>query len=240
MKTIKITLLLIASTIFFSSCNFNINTGKEGNGNVVKEMRNASEDFDEIIGNRGLEIILTKGETNSIEVESDENLQKHIKTSISDGRLEITTDENLSGSATKKIYVTFKLLKMIDASSGAEIDVKGQLKNEILTLEASSGAAIEADIFSKEINVKTSSGAQISVSGKASQLIAKASSGGNIRAKDLTVATAKADASSGGDITVTVQDRLDSEASSGGQISYYGNPQEINSNNSSSGSINKM
>lgn len=239
MKLIKISIFLLLTIATFSACQFNFGDGKSGNGNVIKEQRKVTEEFDQVKASRGLEIILTVGESNTIEVESDENLQKNIVVSISNGRLEITTDENLSGNATKKVYVTYKNINNIDASSGSEIKVLGQLKNETLTLEASSGASVEADIFAKEVNLKASSGADITVSGKASQLIAKASSGSEIDGEHLKVVTAKADASSGGEITVYVQDRIDSKATSGGEVNYYGNPKETTANDSSSGSIHK-
>lgn len=240
MKTVIKSTLLIALFSIITSCNINISDGKSGNGNVISEERDITENFTEIKGNRGLVIYLTQGEENSIKVEADENLMQYITTKVSNGKLTISSDENLSGNATKNIYVSFKNLSQIEVSSGAEIEVNGQLKSEILNLEASSGSSINANIFSKELNVKTSSGADITLSGLASQLIAKSSSGSEIEAKELRVAVAQVQASSGAEITVNAQDRLDTKASSGGQVNYVGNTAEVTANNSSSGSTEKI
>ena len=54
------------------------------------------------------------------------------------------------------------------------------------------------------------------------------------------VVDCNADASSGADITVHVKDRLDAEATSGGDVHYYGDPAAVTNKGGRSGSIHKM
>lgn len=233
-------LLAFGILTLFTACHFDFNLGEKGNGKVTTEDRQIEGDFDQIKGSRGLDIYLSEGSENKIKIEADSNLHELIETTVDNGKLIITSSENIGHATSKKVYVTYKNLSGIAASSGADIVVNSVLKNETLNLDASSGSEIKLEIFAKDAYVKTSSGADIKISGKAGSLMAKASSGGEINAKDLMVATCNADASSGGGITVNVKDRLEGEASSGGDVSYYGNPQEVNKNKGSSGSFNKM
>ncbi|MCB0466063.1 MAG: DUF2807 domain-containing protein, partial [Aequorivita sp.] len=173
-------------------------------------------------------------------VEADENLLQYIETDIEDGKLHVTTSENIGHSKAKKVYVTYKELNKIEASSGADVIGNSVIKSEFLSLKSSSGADLKVDVFAKDIIAKTSSGADMEVSGKATSLNADASSGSEIKAKELLVINCNAEASSGAEVTVNVKEQLETHVSSGGDINYYGNPVSVNSNKSHSGSVHKM
>jgi hypothetical protein len=240
MKSIKlITILLVVAVL--SSCNFDINLGQEnGNGNVITEERNVTEDFDKVKGSTGLDVYLSEGSENKIVVEADENLMDIIETNISNGKLTIRAERNIGRSKSKKVYVTYKKLTSIEASSGADVIANSVVKSETLTLDSSSGADLEVEVFANDLYTETSSGADMEVSGKASTLYANASSGSDINAKKLLVSNCNAKASSGADITVNVKDKLNAKASSGGDIKYYGDPTAVTKKGSSSGSVKKL
>lgn len=239
MKPINLILISITALIL-SSCNFNINTGEEGNGNVVTQERNVSEDFKEVRGSAGLDVYLTQGNENKIVVEADENLLQYISTDITNGKLHVKTSTNIGRSKAKKVYVTFVELKSIEASSGADVIGNSVIKSKNLSLRGSSGADLTVEIFSQELTVKSSSGSEIEISGKSSSLKADASSGSEINAKDLLVVNCNAEASSGAEVTVNVNKILETHVSSGGNVNYYGNPTSVNSNSSHSGNVRKM
>ncbi|MGJ8667195.1 MAG: head GIN domain-containing protein [Patiriisocius sp.] len=231
MKTTKIVIMLLG-VLSINSCigDFNINR-VNGNGDVVVENRSIGNDFDGVKGSSGLEVILTQGTENALRVEADSNLQNMIETYVDDNTLYIKTEGNIGDAAKKTVYVTYTTLSSIKASSGANVSLNNEFKNEKITLDASSGANITASIFSKDAYVETSSGANINVEGKTKTLRTKASSGGHIDAKDLLSVSCNAKASSGGNITVNTKDELEVKTSSGGQVNYTGDP--IVKNNSS-------
>ncbi|MBK5212812.1 MAG: DUF2807 domain-containing protein [Flavobacteriaceae bacterium] len=239
MKT-AISITAIGVALILSSCNININGGENGNGKVVTQERTVTEDFTEVKGSAGLDVYLTQGDENKIVVEADENLLQYIETDIEDGRLHITTSENIGRSKAKKVYITFKELNTIKASSGADVTGNSVIKSKNLSLKSSSGADLKVEVFAQELSAKSSSGADLEISGKASSLTADASSGSEIDAKELLVINCNAEASSGAEVTVNVKEKLETHVSSGADINYYGNPVSVNSNKSHSGSVNKM
>ncbi len=239
MKTQNI-IITFGLAFLLSACHFNINTGEKGNGKVVTQERNVSDEFTEVKGSAGLDVYLTQGDENKIVVEADENLLQYIETDIENGKLHVTTSENIGRSKSKKVYVTYKQLSNIEASSGADVTGNTVIKSEFLSLKSSSGADLNVEVFAKDLTAKTSSGADLRVKGKASSLIADASSGSEINAKDLLVISCNAEASSGAEVTVNVKEQLETHVSSGGDINYYGNPVSVNSNESHSGSVHKM
>lgn len=72
--------------------------------------------------------------------------------------------------------------------------------------------------------VSVSSGSDIFLKGRANMVQANASSGSDINASELDSKKCTASVSSGSDIKVSVSDELDANASSGGDITYSGNP----------------
>ncbi|WP_339831335.1 head GIN domain-containing protein [uncultured Altibacter sp.] len=242
MKSFKIIAVLFIS-IASVSCNFDISLGQiHGDGNVVTEERPAAEAFDQVKGSAGIDVFLTEGTEQKILVEADENLQDIITTEITNGKLSVgvVNGKNIGRSKAKKVHVTYVSLTTIAASSGADVIANSVVRSERVSLDASSGADLEAEVFAKEVYAETSSGADLKVSGKASKLIADASSGSDLNAKNLLVLTCNAEASSGADITVHVKDELRTDASSGGDINYYGDPTAVTNNSSRSGNIHKM
>ncbi len=239
MKTLSF-ISMIGAAILVSACNFNISTGEKGNGNVVTEERTVSADFTEVRGSAGMEVYLEQGSENKIVVEADENLLKYIETEIDGGKLHIKTSENIGRATAKKIHVTYKELNSIEASSGAEVVGNSVIKSQNLSLKSSSGAELNVAIFAQDVIARSSSGSNLKVSGKATSLKADASSGSELNAKELMVINCNAEASSGAQVTINVQDRLETNASSGGEINYYGSPVSVNANNSRSGNVNKM
>jgi hypothetical protein len=240
MKTIKI-IGALATILMLNSCNLDSIIGQvQGNGNVETEERMVSENFSEVKGSAGLDVYLTEGSENKIIVEADENLLEVIETKIDNGRLIITTKQNIGRSKSKKIHVTYKKLDEIYASSGADVIGNSVIKSEKITLDASSGSDIDVEVFAKEVLAESSSGADIHITGKATLLMASSSSGSEINAKELIVINCNADASSGANIIVNVKEKLSTEATSGGNIRYYGNPTAVSNDASRSGKVHKM
>ncbi|MEM7486848.1 MAG: head GIN domain-containing protein [Bacteroidota bacterium] len=226
-------------SIFATSCNFDINfgDGKKGNGEVVEESRNVSEDFTVVSASEGLDVFVTQDQEFKISVEADENIIDLIATDIKDGKLRIHALENI-GRATKKVYVSLPEITALKSSSGSDLIVQNVIKSEKIELDASSGSDLHVELIASEVSADASSGADIKVAGKTDSFYADASSGADIRARELMAKTCNADASSGSDISVNVSESLVADASSGADISYTGEA-SVQKKKSVSGSVHK-
>ncbi|MEM9686500.1 MAG: head GIN domain-containing protein [Bacteroidota bacterium] len=236
----KIIVTLVAS-LFFVSCNFDIQLGQgeQGNGNVVTEDRNTTETFTVVKASEGLDVYVTQGNTADITVEADENIIDLIRTDIKEGVLRIHTEKRIGRAKSKKIHVTLSDITKLTASSGADLESRGTLSADRLVLDSSSGADIIVTVNANEVECDASSGADIRVSGTAETLVADARQGSDVRAGALEVKKCIAEASSGADITVNASEELSASASSGGDVKYNGNPNIIKKNSSASGSVKK-
>lgn len=240
MKILNLSLLVFVF-IFATSCEFNFSIESiAGNGNVIQDDRLFTEKIDVVKASNGLEVLLLVSDIQLVSVEADENLQDHIITELIDGTLYVKTDKNIRSAKSKKVTISFIDLKGIHASSGASVKSLSDMLSEDLHLKASSGSQLDINLFAKALTVESSSGSNISLRGQAQHFNSKASSGSSINAKDLEAIFCTSKASSGSDITLHAKRTLEAKASSGGNIKYYGEPEVVNQNKSSSGSVQKM
>lgn len=230
---------LLSLTLF--SCNFDINLspGVKGNGNVTEEERGVTASFNTIKASEGLDVYLTQSNNENIIVEADDNLHELIVTEVVNGVLKIHTSKNIGHATSKKVIVSFIDVSKITSSSGSDVYATTVINADHLELSTSSGSDMKLEVNTSVLNCKSSSGSGLRLSGQTDKLIAEASSGSDIKAGDLKAESSQVKASSGADITVNTSKELVAKASSGGDIKYYGNPEKVEKNNSSSGRVRK-
>ncbi len=237
---IRIIVTSILSLLMFS-CNFNMNwnSGVKGNGNVVMETRTVNEPFSEIKASEGLSVYLTQGNSESITVEADENLQELILTEVKDGVLKIHCKEQIGKASSKKVNVNFKTISGITSTSGSSVHSTNVIAADNLKLKSSSGSSMKVKVEANDLTCDSSSGSSLKVSGETVSLSADASSGSTIKAGDLKAESSEVSASSGANLTVNTSKALIAKASSGASVKYYGNPEMLDTDKSSGGSVSK-
>jgi len=236
-NTIAKSILVCSAFMLLVSCQFN---GIKGSGNVTTENRPIAEDFTSIKVEKGLDVVLEQSNSKSITVIADDNVHKHIKTSIENGVLTITSDvTSYLNVNSKKIVVSTPIIENIKVSSGASLNSKNTIKSNKIAIKASSGATINIEVESENALCEVSSGSDMKISGKAIALETAASSGSSLDAEKLVSNQIIASASSGSNIDVYPLVSLKAVASSGGLISYHNVPKNLNKKSSSAGSIEK-
>lgn len=237
MKRIQFRLFAVFAIlgVLMSSCIF-LGPSIRGNGHVVEQVRTVAT-FDQIKVNRGMNVYITQGSPAKLVVIADDNLQEVIKTEVEGTVLHISVDENIRWAKEKKVMVTVEKIAGVEAGSGANIWSKNQLCSDNLKTRSSAGANLNLDLNVKSLSVECSSGANVYFSGLAGDATLKASSGANLKAQELKINQCKLISSSGGNVWATVIGSLEAKASSGGNVTYYGNPASIDIKSSSGGNI---
>ena len=220
---------------FLSSCFF-MGPSVKGNGEVRTEERKV-EPFSGVSVTSGMNVELIQGEEQNVKVVADANLHKLIETHVEDGILEIRALANIWRANEKKVVVTVRDLDEISGTAGSNISSGNQLVADQLKVRGSAGSNIRREIEGQQVELSGSSGANIRLKGGAHQFRVKPSSGANIKAGDFLASTCDVDASSGGNVWVSVQNELTADAASGGTIFYQGTPPQITVNTSSGGNI---
>lgn len=219
----KITLAIVSCFVLVAAMS-QTKTYNDKNAQV----RNV-KDFHGIRVSNGIHLYLTQGNEEAVAVSaSDKEWIDRIVTEVDNGILKIYYDHDKwkswsSDGKNLKAYVSCKLLDILKANSGAEVEVDGTIKSGNLAFDFSSGASFEGRVESSSLKVDQNSGAQTKISGTTSSLTVDASSGATFKGYDLQTDQCEASMSSGATMTVTVQKELSASASSGGTIRYKGN-----------------
>lgn len=233
--------IIVATLISLSlfSCNFdlNLNNDVKGNGHVTVEQRTINQPFSAIKATEGLDVYLTQSHEESITVEADENLQDLIVTEVVDGVLKIHTKKNIGNCKAKKVIVNFKDISSISSTSGSDVNSTNTITVKNLKLETTSGSEMHLEVNTLTLNCKSTSGSELKLSGKTLKLNAESTSGSSIKAANLIAESGHVEATSGSEITVNTSQELTAKATSGGDITYLGNPRIVNKSDSSAGSI---
>lgn len=230
--------LIFLLSISLASCQFN---GIKGSGHVITVNRNFEGGFTSIKAEKGLDVTLEQAGQTNVSVVADDNVEKHIRTTVNNGVLNITCDiNNFINVESKKIVVKAPSIQSVETSSGVSFNSKNTIKGHTISLKSSSGSSINMAIESDKAFCETSSGSTMIVSGKAIELETAASSGSSINAKKLLSNDITASASSGSSINVYPLVSLKADASSGGNVNYHNVPKNLNKQTSSGGAITKQ
>lgn len=225
---------ILAACILLSACHFTT-----GSGHIISQQRTPGN-FSGISVSNGIDVEVTIGAVTEVRVSADDNVIDKIETTVSGGILKIRT-KNLHNTSNLhlKVYVTVPDLTEVEASGGATVKAKSVLKSaSAISLQASGGASIDADVDAPEIRAEADGGATMMLTGRTREYTVDASGGGDLNSKDLLSETTKAEASGGASLSVHASKRLIADASSGGSINYYGGA-TVEKNTSSGGSVEK-
>lgn len=235
MKKVYYMITGVTLCMSLSSCFF-LGPSVKGDGNVKEEVRNVG-DFHAVRVTSGMNVHLVQGDKPRVLVIADKNLHKVIETNVEDGTLEIKALANIWKAREKKVIITSPGIDEITGTAGSNIYTDNQLTSGHLNIKGSAGSNLHLDLKGQDVEVHASSGSNIYLKGLAAEVTIRVSSGANIKAEDLRTSKGDLKASSGGNVWVTVENDISAEASSGGNVFYYGTPDSINVSSSSGGNI---
>lgn len=238
MKNLKIALALFLVFGITICAEGQIRRTVTGNNKVVKQNREAGN-FTGLRVSSGIDVYLKQGGNETISVEADENLHEYIITEIRNGVLNVYTEVNIRHAEMKRVYVTMKDIRSLKTSSAGDIIGETPVKSDILELSATSAGDIKLEVYARLIEADISSSGDVTLTGEADKLYATLSSAGDLNAFGLEVREADVSASSAGDASINVVERLRARASSAGDINYRGNPKYVDAHSSSAGSISR-
>lgn len=207
-----------------------------GSGNVVTQNRNVGT-FTKIDAGNGVTLTIEQSNVTEVAVEADDNIQEHIKTTLSGSTLVIESDYNSFENATMNIKIKMPTLEALKTSGGVSAKGTGIINGKKIKLESSSGSSIDLQVEVEEVTGESSSGSTLVLTGKALEADLSASSGSSIEADKMLVNKVTADASSGSSILIQPLISIDGKASSGGSVKYVGSPKEVKRDESSGGSV---
>ena len=190
----------------------------EGSG-VLASQERALEEFSAIeIASFG-DVYVTVGETQSVVVETDDNILPLVETHVNGGKLVIRTKSNtsISPKLPVRVTVTVKSLEAASIRGSGNITVKD----------------VDADTF----RIDLPGSGNIHVSGTTDRATISLKGSGNIQSGDLQAQSVRVELDGSGEVTVYAEARLDATIRGSGNIHYRGNPDDVNQSVPGSGNV---
>jgi hypothetical protein len=208
-------------------------------GSAMAQERSTREakPFHSLEVSSGIDLYIKQGNEETIEVICDKEYIKRIETEVQDSVLTIKAVQPMRWGFDKspKVYVTFKQLRSLIATSGADVYGTGIFQLQMMSVSVHNGADIYITLECERLKLNASGGSDIKVSGKAKSLNANIASGSDLNAADFKVDNCDINVSGGSDAIVNVSVSIFADASGGSDIGYIGSP-KIKELNESGGS----
>lgn len=207
MHKLLLLILIILLGLALNGCNtVSLGIGQlRGSGKVTNERRDVGS-FTAIEASGVGDVIITKGDTDALIVETDDNLQASVLSEVRGNTLYLGMESNTSmNNVTHMVFnVTVRDLKQITLSGAVRVSAHN-LSGDMLTVLHSGAGSITCDGAVNEQDV-TLSGA------------------GRYDGAALASDQATVNLSGLGSVVVQVRNRLDATVSGAGSIEYIGSP----------------
>ena len=223
-----LTLLPALFAVLMSGCYFDIDGDGvgpvvRGSGDLIVEERVVS-DFDRIMVEGSLDVIIRQGTAQFVEVEADDNLQPYIRTSVRGGQLRISNTRSFSSRNDIKVYVTLTELDALEIRGSGNVFGETIIEGDDLYLEVDGSGDMDMELYYNEINSEINGSGNFRLSGETLEQVVRINGSGDYRAAGLLSAEADISIRGSGNSIVSVSDYLRAEIRGSGDIIYYGNP----------------
>lgn len=222
-QTSTILTLICILSLLFHSCSLNI---KRGNGNIeIQEIELDKFNTVNIGGN--YDVTLIKSNENKVIIETDENLFPYINTEVFNQSLNINSVHQLKSTEGTTIEIYYTQIHHIHSTGASNIEHRGILENENLTIDLSGIGSIELEIKSTTLSTNLTGAGVITLYGNTDLMETHISGAGGLRAFGLKSSECSINLSGLGGAEIMATEKLEATITGVGGIVYAGNPKII-------------
>lgn len=211
----------------------------EGSGSRVTQSYEM-EGFDSVeIGELNAKLYLSQGTEYAVSIEMDDNLFQHVDVRVTGSRLEIETGRFwLRPSHDVRVYITAPQFVSLDIAGACEFVMTEPLTGESLNVHTA--GAVEGTLpvdLTGRLFLDLAGAGSLHITGSVDQIVADVAGAASIDAKSCIAREASVSISGAGSMSVHSTDSLDVTIAGVGELTYYGNPANVNKSIAGLGSI---
>jgi hypothetical protein len=239
MKNIYIAIFIyIAGTaiICFSSCNFDC---IQGSGHLISQTGKIDA-FTRLEVSAGIKINLKQDSSSVLKITADDNLLKHIKISVENGVLHISSKTNICNKNKIVIDLGIRNLEEIRSSGEVEIVSIGKINTRDLHVKLAGASKVTLDLDAAHVYTRVGVVSELILKGKAQSCEIDLSGSSKILALNFLVNNYNVETAGMGYCEIYVLDSLNAHSEGPSEIKYKGNPKVINREKSGVSSIDKF
>ncbi len=214
-----------------------------GNGNIIKETRTVSKNFNEIESAGAFDVFIKNSpQDGKVILEGESNVLENIEVEVQVNTLVIKHKKGFNFKSHKKVnvYVNAQNLSGIGLSGSGNVVAEGIQKAENFKIGLSGSGSIKVGIDAQNTKAAISGSGDIKLSGKTNNFDVGISGSGDVEAFDLKSDNVKIGVSGSGNIEVYADKKIEAKTAGSGDILYKGNADVIDAKMSGSGKIKKM
>jgi uncharacterized protein YjbI with pentapeptide repeats len=224
-KQLYLAVVLIVSLVFLHACNFTVTNGS---GKVISQSREVSGFTRVSLSGIG-QLIIIQGNTESLNIEGEDNVLPLISTTVSGDTLHIDfKNDNFQNNVipTKPIiyHLGVKNLNGVQLSGAGSIDAANLSSINLSVATSGAGSVNLRSLVAQSITSEISGVGGCDLSGKVTSQSINISGTGSYNAPDLESQNAAIIISGAGGATVWAKTSLNVTISGVGSVYYYDNP----------------
>jgi hypothetical protein len=196
---------------------------ESGNKNVVTQDRQLSS-FNAIDVGGAVNLMIQKGESQSVKIETDENLLDKITTEVSDEILKIGS-KGIKNATKTNVYVTTTILKALNAHGAVDVTGESLFEADEFTIEGSGASSVKMALDVNYLKSTISGASDVTLSGRAKVHKISVSGAGSLKAKGLVTEEADYLVEGAGDAFLNVTKNLKGETKGAGDVKFIGDPE---------------
>lgn len=223
---VKLAPLLLAAAILACTVTVPSIQAVTGSGDVITITEDYA-DFDRVEITHAFKADIRQGDSFSVEVRIDDNLEQYLDVSQSGDKLTVGLDQEVRFSfnrVTLEVDITMPQLVEIAASGASQVTLSGFESDQDLRADASGASSIEGDIIAGDADFEISGASRMTLDGSGGTLRLELSGASRTDLEQFAVTDADVVLSGASSAVVNVSGRLDVDASGASRLSYAGNP----------------
>lgn len=212
----------------------------QGSGKIVKQNREVGHFNALTVGVSG-DVEIRLGNTESVTVETDDNIQPLIDTTVENGTLRIRPAKNNLRLETHNMKIIVQARTLDKLSIGGSGNVTAdRLRGESLTIDVGgSGSIAVGQLDAESVAIALGGSGSLKAAGNAERLQVSIGGSGRVQVGQLQVREAVVSIGGSGQATVWAKKSLSLSVAGSGDINYYGDPQ-ISKSIMGSGTIKRL
>lgn len=198
----------------------------QGNGKVTRQVRDVAHFTGLALSLQG-DTEVRLGNTESVTIETDDNLQALVETVVENGTLRVRTVKRDLRLDTRhmKIIVQAKSLERVSVGGSGTVDVDA-MKGEKLQIDVGgSGAITVRNMESEAVAVSLGGSGSLKAGGNTERLHVSIGGSGKVQTGQLAARDVSVSVAGSGQATVWARQSLNLSVAGSGGIGYYGDPQ---------------
>ena len=183
--------------------------------------------YDKLVARNGVKVYLTKGaELKAKVVTTGVNLSE-VTTYVDGKTLEVNINRALFNDEMVEVFVTYDTLRNISVYTQARVSAQDTLIGDKITFDLTSGGEFDGAVKLNTIDVSVSKGATARLKGITKTIDSNVSLSGVLAALDLTAESVFVKVTTKGSAKVGATKLIKANVKSGANLTYTGNPEQV-------------